>query len=384
MREVNIKLRTKVMWIIIAVILVLAIATSILMFALNYYNYGEDPAVEDRAHNVILLIGDGMGKNHIKTAEIYHGSKLFMNSKLTTSGEVITHSLSLGATDSAAAATAMATGKKVKNGQIAWHSNENIASITEYAQSLGKRTGIVTTKPAYDATPAAFSAHTKSRSNSNDIVYQQVHSSNLNVLMGLGKSYYDPFADVINTPTRDYVNNFADLNASSKDDVYAIFEDDAIATLGTNTLATMTERALDKLTINDNEDGFFLMVEGARIDSYSHDNEIKPMIEQLLAFDDAVAVAYNFAKKHPNTTVIVTADHETGNLKIPNPKKEANEEGELVEVPLSADDIDNSWFKKTGHTTQNVVYYAFGPGAKAIPSEIDNTDIYEIISQLIS
>lgn len=381
MREVNIKLRTKVMWIIIAVILLLAISASILTFALNYYNYGEDPVVEESAHNVILLIGDGMGVNHIKAAEIYHGSSLVMNTKFTSSGEVITHSLNLKVTDSAAAATAMATGKKVKNGEIAWHKNENLSSLTELAQSLGMRTGVITTKNAFDATPAAFSAHTKSRNNTDDIISQQIYSSNLNVLMGLGKSYYDPFANVINTANRDYVTSFAELNASSKDDVYALFEDDAIDTL-VNDLATMTERALDKLTINDNEDGFFLVVEGAKIDSYSHDNEIMPMIEQLLAFDNAVNAAYNFAKKHPNTTVIVTSDHETGNLKIPKITNSTNSDEGNDE--LTADDIDNSWFKSTNHTSQNVKYFAFGPGAKAIPKEIDNTDIYEIIAQLLS
>ena len=382
MKEVNIKLRTKVMWIIIAVILLLAISASILTFALNYYNYGKDPVVEESAHNVILLIGDGMGINHIKAAEIYHGSGLVMNTKLTSSGEVMTHSLSLKATDSAAAATAMATGRKVKNGQISWAGNENLSTLTELAQSLGMRTGIVTTKPAYDATPAAFSAHVKSRDNTEDIVYQQIHNSNLNVLMGLGKSFYDPYTDVITTETRDYVNSFSALNASSKDNVYAILEDDAIATLGTNTLATLTERALDKLTVNNNEDGFFLMVEGAKIDSYSHDNDIESMIEQLLAFDNAVSVAYNFAKKHPNTTVIVTSDHETGNLKIPTKTSDTSIDGEEAEE-LTADDIENSWFKSTKHTGQNVKYFAFGPGAKAIPAEIDNTDIYEIIAQLI-
>ena len=112
------------------------------------------------------------------------------------------------------------------------------------------------------------------------------------------------------------------------------------------------------------------MVEGAKIDTMSHDNNMQGMINELMAFDDAVVTALHFARTNKNTTVIVLADHETARIRIP--------------ADAEANDISDKWFKSSIHTMRDVPYFAFGPGASEIPDEIDNTDVFLIMKQLFN
>lgn len=368
-REINLKKENKILWIVIASVLVVVFSSSIVLFCVYYYdNYSKNPIVSSRAENIILMIGDGMGENHLEVAKIYEGKELTLTSKFSASGEVITRSLTPGPTDSAAAATAMATGRKVGNGRISYSNGDAVKTIVEYSQEIGKKTGIVTTKSVTDATPASFSAHAKKRSLQSDIAEQQIYNSNLDVLFGLGQEFFSEYSDVISNDNRDYCVSFAELGEAQKDQAFCILPDDGISTIGNDkTLAFLTDKALDMLEKN-NENGFFLMIEGAKIDTASHNKDIQMMINELTAFDDAIAVALNYAKATPNTTVIVLADHETGRIRIP-----ANPE---------AQDISNSWIKTSTHTIRNVPYYIYGPGTGELPAIIDNSDVFLIMCQL--
>lgn len=368
-REVNLKRENKVLWIVIASILVVIFASSIVLFCVYYYdNYSKNPLVISNAENIILMVGDGMGENHLEVAKIYEGKELTLTSKFSSSGEVITRSLTPGPTDSAAAATAMATGRKVGNGRISYGNGDSLKTIVEYSQEKGKKTGIVTTKSVTDATPASFSSHVKKRSLQSEIALQQISSSNLDVLFGLGQEYYLEHSQIIANDTRDYCVSFSELEEAQKDQVFCILPDDGISTIGNDrTLAFLTDKALSVLEKN-NDNGFFLMVEGAKIDTASHDKDIQMMINELTAFDDAIAVALNYAKATPNTTVIVLADHETSRIRIP-----ANPE---------AQDISNSWVKTSTHTIRNVPYFIYGPGTGELPAIIDNSDVFLIMCQL--
>ncbi len=364
MKEIDLKKQKKILWIVISCVLLVTIAGSLTLFGVYFFNYGTDPVVEENAQNVILLIGDGMGLNHIKTAELYNNGSLLNMRKLNVTGEIMTRSLSAGATDSAASATTYATGVKTYNGRLSYLDGKNIPTIAELAMQNGKKVGIIATKPVTDATPAAFLAHSKSRNNTAEIA-SQIVASDVDVLFGLNNNELKALASSIQTNDRDYCTSFEEINASTSEKIFGLLDED-IPNIGRNTLASLTDTALSKL---ENENGFFLMVEGSKIDSYSHTNEINKMIDELNGFDAAVSRAVAWAKKNGNTTVIVLADHETGNLKIPAEAK--------------AEDISNDWFHSSGHTPQNIHYYAYGVGTEGLPALLDNTDVFHIIKQLL-
>ena len=365
MREIDLKKQNKILWIIISCVLVVTIVTSLTLFGVFYFDYGTDDfVVEENAQNVILLIGDGMGINHIKTTELYNNGSMLNMRKLSVTGEVMTRSYTPGATDSAASATAYATGRKTYNGRLSYLNGKTLPTIAEEAMLNGKKVGIVATKTVTDATPAAFLTHSKSRNDTANIASQLV-ASNVDVLFGLNNDELKALSSSIQTENRDYCVSFEEINASTSDKIFGLLDED-IPNIGRNTLASLTDTALAKL---ENENGFFLMVEGSKIDSYSHSNEISNMIDELNAFDAAVSRAVAWARKNGNTTVIVLADHETGNLKIPD--------------GATANDISNDWFQSSGHTGQNVHYFGYGVGVDKIPALIDNTDVYDFIKQLL-
>ncbi|MFA5449956.1 MAG: alkaline phosphatase [Clostridia bacterium] len=352
----------KLITLVITIVLISAVASSGLFAYFYLTDYGVRPEVNARAHNIILLIGDGMGKDHIKAAEAF-GTTAF--ERFDYFGNMETRSFNLFPTDSAAAATALATGQKTYNGRISYYNGKNLTHFGEVAKSLDKKVGIITTKSVTDATPAAFSSHNKSRSNQDDIALQQIRKSDLDVLFGLGQEYFDPYAGEINTSERGYYNDYQSLMAGEKERAFAIFGED-IPHSGAFTLSSLTSKALMML---ENDDGFFLMVEGAKIDTYSHERDMDKMLEEFWSFNDAVRVALDYASMPgSNTTVIVTADHETGKLTLPK--------------DIEASQINDSYFRSSGHSARDVSYYIKGAGANEIPSTIDNTDIFFILCQL--
>ena len=148
------------------ILCVILIGANLVVFHVN-----RNVNVNNHAKNVILLIGDGMGKNHIEVAKQAKNKDMLSIESFPIQGKVTTFSKMLIKTDSAAAASAMATGKKTWKGMIAQNSNfSKYESLTEYAYSCGKKTGIISSTKLYDATPAAFSSHTSSRKNYNDII----------------------------------------------------------------------------------------------------------------------------------------------------------------------------------------------------------------------
>lgn len=347
---------------VIAILLTATLSSGGLFVYFYSTDYGVRPDIDAKAQNVILLIGDGMGLNHIKAAELYNDVSF---TDLPYQGLVSTRSLSLFPTDSAAAATAMATGRKVSNGRISTTKNGSLINIGDIVKDSDMKMGVITTKNVTDATPAAFTSHNEKRSNEQEIALDQIRNSGLDLLIGMGRQYFDPYAAEIITDDRAYCTSFRELMANGKDKTFAIFED-PIPREGDNTLAALTSAALAKL---ENDNGFFLMVEGAKIDSYSHQNDIDGMLNEFWGFNDAVRVALSYASVKPNTTVIVVADHETGKLNIP---KDATK-----------DDVSDSWYKQGSHSARKIGCFITGPGASELPAEIDNTDIFFIIKQLL-
>ena len=406
-KAIDRKKQNRLLWIIVAIILVITLVVAAVLFALNYVDSGVYPDSEMRAKNVILLIGDGMGEQHIEAGNIYRSNKLNME-RFAVIGEVMTRSLTPGATDSAAAATAMATGVKTYNGRISYKDGKNLETVAELAKAAGKKVGMVVTKPVTDAPPAAFLSHAKGRDDSQSIARQLV-DFNADILFGLTDDAMDALKAEIPTAERALCTTFDEINASGSEQIYGLLEDGAIQTAGSDTLSSLTSTALTKLSQN-NENGFLLIVEGSKIDTASHDNDMEAMLAELNAFDAAVNTCRNWAQANGETVVMVTADHETGGLEIPKfDNTDANAAKQEAREALIDYESSDKWFTRTGHTSANVNYFIYATGSEIaqkssdqnssdkteyleikydelmdIPDEIDNTDIFRLVCQWLS
>lgn len=275
------------------------------------------------AKNVILFIGDGMGKNHINATKAIIGGQY--NEKLaieylTNQGEAVTTCVE-GEPDSASGGTALATGYKSRRSYLGMNSyGKKIKNMCELMASVGKKSGIVTNENITDATPAAFVVHTTDRMDANDIVKQQIDNCP-DLIMGGGLKTYETALKKDSSYNQKIADNGITW-AKTWDEVQKFENGKLIATLtdgyfedvenASPSLAQMTEKAIELLS--DDEDGFFLMVEGGVMDESAHSSDVMDTCKQMISFDEAVCVGIRYATAHPDTIVIVTADHNTGGL----------------------------------------------------------------------
>jgi len=300
------------------------------------------------AKNVILLVGDGMGPSFIGLAKDYarviEGRELWMAKAISEGHLALMQVPALGTlvTDSAASGTAMATGERVRNGKISLGADgKPLATLLELAMKDSRGAGLVTTTRLTHATPACFAAHVGRRNAENEIA-EQLIASGADVLLGGGLRNFIP---------RDMsASDFAEYEGGSKrgDDKnlvekarqagyrFVTDRNELAAARGTAkllglfagshlpyvldrrpddgtqvpSLVEMTEAALGILSKNEN--GFFLLVEGGRIDHAAHANDAAATIADTMEFDEAVGAAMAFAEKDGSTAVFITADHVTG------------------------------------------------------------------------
>lgn len=329
-------------------------------------------ALNGSANKVVLFIGDGMGFNHIKVASTYHEKSMFMTT-FAFQGQVSTFSNSIvSPTDSAASASALATGQKFDNKEVSRHNGIDIKTISEYAKQNGFGVGIVTTDNLYGATPACFSSHANKRGDTEQIILGQI-DSNIDLFLGAGKSTYESYNESFESKGYNYQN---DISFLSNENVkqFGVFEN-VVANDGNNTSPTLkmlTNYAVDYFEAN-YPNGYFLMIEGAHIDKKSHSNEIIEMTNYLNNFDESIKLCHEKLALQNNVAIIVTADHETGGLQYSGQSKS---------------EIDNSLYTRTGHTGANVPYYIFYKTEKGvnlgsiIKPKIDNTDIFKLSESL--
>ncbi|WP_166837769.1 alkaline phosphatase [Rheinheimera pleomorphica] len=284
--------------------------------------------------NIIYMIGDGMGPSYLSAY------RYFNDDNTTTEVEnTIFDQLWQGmattypdddtyVTDSAAGATALATGFKSYNGAISVNRQHiPIGTMMQLAKSLGKANGIVASSQINHATPASFLAHNKSRRNYDAIAdmyldYRINGKPVADVLLGGGTKYFI-------REDRNLVNEFKQLGYQYSDNwqqLSALTTAPAIALLAEtglpavlnseqdSQLARLTTKALQLLTPA--KKGFVLMVEGSQIDWCGHDNDIACAMAEMDDFANAIAVAKAYVDKHPDTLLVVTADHETGGLSL--------------------------------------------------------------------
>ena len=318
--------------------------------------------------NVILFIGDGMGFEHVKAARFYNGGNLSFEN-LPNQGQVTTYSANNAVTDSAAAATAIATGVKVNNDVISVAlpgDGRELETMLELFKKRGKATGLITTAYLTHATPAGFGAHDPSRNNTAAIGNDLMTQTQPNILFGGGGNGLDLFTansygyQVATDTTTFNSLNTATLNLCALFGTgYMAYEEDYLSgPYPSPHLTDMVVKALDAL--EEDADGFFLMVEAGRIDHAAHSNLLPEAVHETLELSRAVEAAMNWISTHPDTLLIVTADHETGGLQV-------------LDTTGTTGFYPSAKWTSTGHTAANVPVYATGPGAGLVSGIMDNT-----------
>ncbi|MEK5417748.1 alkaline phosphatase [Paenibacillus sp. FSL L8-0708] len=312
------------------------------------YANNSDAPTNKSVKNVILFITDGMSLSDVNLARWYQGGQALAMDKYF-SGLVRTYSTDSLTTDSAAGATAYATGHKVKSETVSIlpdritmpfvsavkpeDMNKPLPTLMDAARMAGKSTGTVFTCELTDATPATFLSHAYTRDNAQSIAEQMVYSG-VDVLLGGGSGYLVPGKEDINRKDGEdltkilksngyeYVTDKAGLMNSKTNKIWGLFNPEALdADFDLNpqkqpSLAEMTNVAIEKLSQNEN--GFILMVEASQIDWYGHDNDPVGIMSETLAFDKAFKAAVDFAEKDGNTAVLSVSDHATGGLNMTN------------------------------------------------------------------
>jgi alkaline phosphatase len=379
-----------------------------------------------QADSVVLFIGDGMGPGQIEMTAGAVGHPLAMQ-KMPYSGTVTTLSIGGRVTDSAAASTALATGHKAENGVISVSPDgKPYQTILERCLRSHKTAGVITTDALWGATPAGFATHAQSRGEKSSIALQTAQSR-AQVMMGYGKDQLLPkSAGGKREDGRDLiawlkkagygvVYTRDELLRAENQKLVGLFDDGPQAPR----IADMVSVALDRLAAN--ASGFFLMVEGARVDWAGHESDPLGAFLETRDLDEAVAQTVQFARRRGGILVLVTADHETGGLQVEAPSrlpvlgrakgtigeiashlnadrtnvqqvmaeyagitdltpqeiqqiKQAKEVGPVIGSLLS-ERAGVKWTSDGDHTATPVRVFAFGPGAERFTGEMDNTDI---------
>jgi len=319
-------------------------------------------------HNVILMIGDGMGVSQLFAGMSANHDELYIQYAKHI-GLQKTKCFDKYTTDSAAAGTALATGTKTSYHSIGLdEKGQEVKSILEYAAENDKATALVAAAKITHATPAAFIAHVPLRSQYEDIATFFI-TDEIDVFIGGGLDDFNKREDAENLIPQLEEEGFQVVTTS--DALKKIHSGKVAALLASGHIAKYpargeflvesTQKALE--IVSQDEDGFFMMVEGSQIDWGGHDNDAGYVIEEMLDFDRAVGEALKFAEKDGHTLVIITGDHETGGMSVHN-------------VDLDKGEVE-ARFTTTGHSSVMIPVYAYGPGADMFMGIYENTAIFD-------
>ena len=373
------------------------LALLLLIFASFATAQAQPEDTKPPARNVILLIGDGMGLTQVSTA-FYYSDSVPNFERFPITGLIKTSSSSHKITDSAAGATAFSAGVSTYNGAIGVDTaQQSVPTLVEILSADSLSTGVVSTSSITHATPASFYAHVDVRSEQDEIAAQLL-TSDVDFFAGGGTdffvkrkdqaNYYDSLVQygfVVDT-TQLVVDSISSLDqhygylidsVPSLDQRYGyLLAPDGMPRMldgRGDFLPQATQMALDYLS--QDEDGFFLMVEGSQIDWGGHANDAEYIITETLDFDKTLGVALDFAERESNTLVIVTADHETGGFAL-------SSAGEKDGTGSDYDTL-NGTFSTGGHTATLIPVFAYGPGSEAFSGIYQNTQIFRKIMQAL-
>ena len=332
--------------------------------------------------NVILIIGDGMGLEHISAGQMYSGKHYnFTDWKYVS---VNTDCVSGILTDSAAAGTAMATGELTARECVGMDIEGNeLKTILDVAKERGKATGIVTTDVLSGGTPAAYSAHVMNRNMTQELILSQIESG---VDLICGSYSYDCAKHRSKIESRGYtycedINMIGDTSKISR----AYWQFSLATTSATVALKDAAMKAIDVL--DNDEDGFVVMIEQAYIDIYSHWNQFDNTVRSVESLNDTVEAVMNWVGDRKDTAVIVTADHETGGLKVSGDRGVGGKTfNSLSGKPIYYAYTD----REKEHTAAYVGMFVYGFDIDysqftcySSNHLIKNTDIFKIMSMLV-
>ena len=331
-------------------------------------SFAHDPTAK-KVKNVILLIGDGMGLSQISAGDLLAHNK-FHITQLNSIGLIRTQAADNFGTDSAAGATAYATGVQTNNRAIGTDSQEKkLANITEILSQKGYSTAIITTDNITGATPAAFYAHVKERDDEKTIL-QDLANSKLDFFAAAGNGKFKNYSTKLGNKYKvlDFTTSL-EFPDNERIGLFLSEKNLLPAKLGRgNIMPQLVRKVLPYLKAK--EKPFFIMVEGAKIDSYGHGNDMEGVVEELFDFDAMVAEALQFADLDGETLVLITADHETGGLSL----LDADLENQTME----------GYFTTNDHTGCLVPIFAYGPGASSFQGIYQNYELNHKILDILS
>lgn len=338
-----------------------------------------DPIPVKKPKNIVLLIGDGMGLTQI-SAGLYSNNNHLNLERFPFIGLHKSYAWDDLVTDSAAGATAFASGVKTYNAAIGVDKDTMaVPTLVEILEGRGYKTGIVATCSVTHATPASFFAHAASRR-----LYEEIATflpkSGVDIFVGGGKKYF-------NQRTIDNRNIIAELEAegytvndfdaanlpeisgtSGKKFGFFTADEEPVSLLNGRDYFIPAVEITHQFLTEANENGYFLMIEGSQIDWGGHANESDYIISEMIEFDQVIGKVLDWAEKDGETLVVVTADHETGGYAI-NP-------GSTMEKIIPA-------FTTKSHTAALIPVFAYGPGAELFSGIFENTAIFHKILETL-
>lgn len=391
--------------------LISAICITAMLFNLSAHE-AEAKKKDEKAKYVFLFIGDGMGSTHVAVAESYLsylqgklGGAMLTMSQFPYYGTATSYSADANVTDSSAAGTAISCGVKTYNGGLGIDAEGNEARSLAYdLKDAGYQVGIISTVPINHATPGAFYASSSSR---NDYygISKQIAESGFEFFAGSGFIDFRGKGDKEEATDTYLEKNGYEVSygiaefkeeAAGKEKVVFCQESNKEESAGNYVSsgkiaedATLGQMLQLGMEFFDDDEPFFFMCEGGKIDWTAHANKVMPMIMDILEFDEAIAVAYEFYKKHPKETlIVVTADHETGGISLGSGPDHVNWQMLIEQWEKDGKQNNLGWKENSemnrkasigwttgSHTGGPVPVYAVGKGAEKFMGRMDNTDI---------
>jgi len=343
------------------------------------------PPETEKPTKIIFLIGDGMGLSAVSTG-FYFGDQPSVFNRFHEIGLQQTSSAIEKVTDSAASGTALATGTKTYNGAIGVDTTKaSLQNIAELVASMGWSTGVVATSTISHATPASFYAHVVSRS-MEETIAAQLLDSEIDFFAGGGRDKFNRRSDSIDLLTfaadKGFTIDTTGLPAPgtlSADQKYGFLpEAGAMPKMIEGRGDFLPEATILAIShLSQNQEGFFLMVEGSQIDWAGHANDADYLVGEMLDFEKVIAAALDFAEKDGNTLVVVTADHETGGVAL-GPKKSSP--GQKIYTDYA--EIEPV-FATGDHSATLIPVFAYGPGAEQFKGIYQNAEINHKMKALV-
>jgi alkaline phosphatase len=323
---------------------------------------------QNKPKNILFLVGDGMGVSQIYAGLTANKGHLNLE-QFKVIGFHRNQASDNYVTDSAAGATAFATGKQTYNGAIGLDSlKQPSVSLLELAEQKGLSTGLVSTCDITDATPASFIAHQFKRAMHEEIATDFL-KTDVDVVIGGGRKYFEARQDKQNLldtlRKKNYtvlgdITSMESIHRGKLINLYAVENPIKISEGRGDALLKSTQKAIELLSQNNK--GFFALIEGSQIDWGGHANDAPYAIAEMIDFDKSIGYVLEFARKNKETLVIVTADHETGGMALMG--------GDMKTGVVKAA------FTTKGHTGQMIPVFAFGPGAENFAGIYHNYDLF--------